>query len=403
MKENITKFDHCYGCGVCIPACPMSIITIEENGDGFYSPNIKEPKACINCGICLKVCAFNHESICKAEINDSINAYIGYSNNPKIRSLCSSGGIGFELGQLFIENGYKAVGVRYNPQLNRAEHFIASSVNEYIPSIGSKYIPSYTAEAFKEIDLKKKYFVSGTPCQIDSFRRYIRLFKKEKNFFLIDFFCHGVPSLLLWDKYSNEIKEELGNFELTTWRNKRDGWHDSYAISLYNINLLTLFKKDNITRKECKPIYFSKLSEGDKFLKLFLGNVCLNKCCYSDCKYKCYSSAADIRVGDLWGNKYEKDDRGLNGVLSFSSEGLHMLNILSKSGTYLKKGSLSEVTSGQMKKKLHKPWIREYVIRDLKSSKSLKQIYNTTYRWYNISLLPKRLLKKIRRSLNNYL
>lgn len=69
------------------------------------------------------------------------------------------------------------------------------TVEELIPSIGSKYIQSYTEEAFKKIDRKQKYLVTGTPCQIDSFRRFIRKFRCEDNFILMDFYCHCVPSM----------------------------------------------------------------------------------------------------------------------------------------------------------------------------------------------------------------
>ena len=34
-KENIGKFDHCFGCGVCSAACPKKVISIVEK-EGFY-------------------------------------------------------------------------------------------------------------------------------------------------------------------------------------------------------------------------------------------------------------------------------------------------------------------------------------------------------------------------------
>ena len=111
------------------------------------------------------------------------------------------GGVGFEVGALLLNRGYKVCGVRYNADNNRAEHYIASDVRELIQSAGSKYIQSYTVDAFKAINRKEKYLVTGTPCQIDSFRRYIQKFRCEDNFVLLDFFCHGVPSMFVWQKY----------------------------------------------------------------------------------------------------------------------------------------------------------------------------------------------------------
>ena len=50
-----------------------------------------------------------------------------------------------------------------------------------------------------------------------------------------------------------------------------------------------------------KSYYNKKRSEGDLFYKFFLGNMCLGRACYKDCKFKYLNSAADIRIGDLWG------------------------------------------------------------------------------------------------------
>ena len=55
--------------------------------------------------------------------------------------------------------------------------------------------------------------VSGTPCQIDSLRRYINKMKCQENFVLLDFFCHGVPSKFVWDKYIKEQQDKLGNID----------------------------------------------------------------------------------------------------------------------------------------------------------------------------------------------
>ena len=78
------------------------------------------------------------------------------------------------MGRTLIGEGYKVCGVRYNAERNRAEHYVATTIEELIPSIGSKYIQSYTVDGFKAINRNEKYLVTGTPCQIDSFRRYLQ-------------------------------------------------------------------------------------------------------------------------------------------------------------------------------------------------------------------------------------
>lgn len=199
-KGNVSYIHDCYGCGVCSAVCSKGIISIRLNKNGFYEPFILDFNKCSNCGICLEVCAFTHEAISLK--NHQISSWAAWSNDEDVRRKCSSGGIGFEIGKQLIKQGYHAVGCRYDVKEQRAEHYIATTVEEFVQSIGSKYIQSYTEEAFKQVKRKgQKYPVTGTPCQIDSFRRMIRKFRCEENFILMDFFCHCVPSMHAWKAY----------------------------------------------------------------------------------------------------------------------------------------------------------------------------------------------------------
>ena len=198
--KNIGHIHDCYGCGVCATACGRKIIEIGLNKDGFYEPHITDESRCIECGICTEVCAYLHDDLSLKE--PEIHSYAAWSKDHLVRRKCSSGGAGFEIGKCLLGQGYKVCGVRYDAEKNRAEHYVATTVEELIPSAGSKYIQSYTVDGFKAINRKEKYLVTGTPCQIDSFRRYIKKFRCEDNFVLLDFFCHGVPSMLVWQKYT---------------------------------------------------------------------------------------------------------------------------------------------------------------------------------------------------------
>lgn len=228
--NNISKIHDCYGCGVCATACGRKIIEIGLNAEGFYEPHITDPNKCTNCGICTEVCAYLHEDLSLQ--NQEIHPYAAWSKDHLVRRKCSSGGAGFEIGKYLLGQGYKVCGVRYNADKNRAEHYIATNVEELIPSAGSKYIQSYTVDGFKAINRKEKYLVTGSPCQIDSFRRYIRKFRCEDNFVLLDFFCHGVPSMLVWKKYTEWAEKQVGKITYASWRNKWTGWHDSWAMGI---------------------------------------------------------------------------------------------------------------------------------------------------------------------------
>ena len=353
--KNIGHIHDCYGCGVCATVCAKQIICIELNGDGFYEPRITDESKCTNCGLCLDVCAYSHDDL---SLKDRcLKSYGAWSKDEAVRRKCSSGGVGFELGRTLIGEGYKVCGVRYNAEANRAEHYIATTVEEMIPSIGSKYIQSYTVDGFKAIDLKQKYLVTGTPCQIDSFRRYLQKFKKEDNFILMDFFCHGVPSKLMWDKYVKWAETKVGKLTYVSWRNKFTGWHDSWAMAIDGTEHgepVNWHESYNLLIGGKKSFLNSRLSQGDMFYRLFLSDACLGKACYEKCKYKYDHSSADIRIGDAWGSHYKDDEKGVSVAISFTEKG----NIILRQCNICRENQpLEIVTEYQMK---HSPQLPPY-------------------------------------------
>lgn len=354
---NIANIRDCYGCGVCVKACPKQIITLELNKNGFYQPHIELTEQCIKCSVCVQVCDFISD-----EKTDSpkVMSYAAWSMNDDIRKNSSSGGIAFEIGRQMLQHGYKICGVRYNYAKQIPEHYIARSEEELKASFGSKYLQSNTVDGFAEIDIRDKHVVIGTPCQIASFRRYIRRANVESNFILIDFFCHGVPSMHLWHKYLQMIGE-IGSLTDIKWRSKQRGWHDSWAMDY----TYTTFKG---TLRG-----FSAFSDGDLFYKLFLKDICLGSACYKQCKYKLHQSAADLRVGDLWGSRYQHDEQGVSALTSFTVKGQNVIETLKD--CHISEVSFETVTEGQMRENARQPSNYERLMSQLRNPKiSLKQI-----------------------------
>lgn len=319
---NIETIQNCYGCGVCATVCARDIIELRLNADGFYEPHLTDKSKCTDCGLCLEICSYANSGL--ASKSECIKSYAAWSNDNEVRRKCSSGGIGFEIGHTLINRGYKVCGVRYNIDKNQAEHYIATTEEELVQSIGSKYIQSYTVEGFKAINRKEKYLVTGTPCQIDSFRRYIQKFRCEDNFILLDFFCHGVPSMLMWQKYVTWAESQVGKLSYVSWRNKFAGWHDSWVMSIDGEIIgkrLNRHDSFNLLMREEKTYMRSKLSQGDMFYRLFLSDSCLGKACYENCKFKYDNSSADIRIGDLWGNTYKENENGVSAAIALTDKG----------------------------------------------------------------------------------
>lgn len=373
---NISHIHNCYGCGVCATVCGRKIIDIVLNADGFYEPLVTDSDQCTDCGLCMTVCSFSHDDLAlKAPV---VKSYGAWSNDHTVRRKCSSGGVGFELGRYLIGQGYKVCGVRYNVEKQRAEHYIASTIEQLVQSIGSKYIQSYTVDGFKAIDRKHKYLVTGSPCQIDSFRRYLQKFKKEDNFILMDFFCHGVPSMLAWQKYCQWAETKVGKLTYVSWRNKFTGWHDSWAMSIngeaHQGDLVNWHDSYNLLIREKKGFLNSRLSQGDMFYELFLSDTCLGKACYENCKFKYDHSSADIRIGDAWGSHYQANEEGVSTAIAFTDRGNQLLRSCEIS---LEELPLDTVAEGQMKTLPKKNKCYDRVRKELKdSSVPLEKTYH---------------------------
>lgn len=365
--NSIAKFKYCYGCGVCKRACPHNAISIVADHSGFYRPDVNHDK-CIDCGVCLKVCAFNHNKVSKPEDKIKPKFYAGWSSDKQARRESSSGAIGYEIGKTLLAKGFKACVVRYNPNAHNAEHFIASDIEQFKLSRGSKYIPSYTSNGFDNLTRKDLFFVVGTPCQIDSIRRFIQLHNLSDNFFLMDFFCHGVPSLKMWKKYIQSLKQEIRN-DTFKWRDKRNGWQKSWAIS---------------TDK-----YFSSADSGDLFYKMFFSHTCLAKACYKNCKYKHLRSAADIRIGDLWGIDFKHEQDGVSGIITFTDKGETLLRGLDD--CHIEGVEAHVILDEQMSKSPTRPILYPLMMAIVRSGISI----GMTYTICNTLNLPFRLKRKI--------
>jgi coenzyme F420-reducing hydrogenase beta subunit len=347
----------CYGCGVCVVSCPKGILRMDLSDNGFYVPFVDDIQACIECGLCEKVCSYLDNDVFNIR-RDNIKAYAAYNKVDCVRRESTSGGVGIEIAGELNKVGYDLCGVEYDSESRIAKHFIANDINEYQKSKGSKYIQSYTVDAFSSFEKGKKYVVFGSPCQIDSLRRYVNIKKWDSDFFFVDFFCHGVPSYNLWTKYLEHLNNMIHISDNTriSFRDKQYGWH-SFTVGVYGDN----------------EIMYSSLSSNDLFLSMFLGNYCLNSPCY-DCKFRLANSSADMRIGDLWGKKYSNDNKGISGLLSITNKGDKLVNKL-RDNCFIVEEEFSTVVEGQMKGNYPHPRKYDRIMKSLQSELPLKVIY----------------------------
>lgn len=340
VSNEITKL--CTGCGICASVCPKQCISIAMNKEGFYNYKINK-KECIKCGLCKKVCAQCNNN--RSKIEDK-NMYSGYSLNENVLKTSSSGGIAYHLAEYAINNNIKVIGCTYDNKNNISKHIIIDKLKDITKLSGSKYLQSYTVEAFKEIKNLKEGMIIGTPCQIASIDNYLKLLKKREKFILIDLICHGVPTYNLWKKII------IGNEKII------------------DVN----FRNKKYKRKKVLTINNKKQNE-KKYYDFFNSGIVFNECCY-DCNYRS-SSCADIRIGDYWGPKFKKNKNGISMIIVNTEKGDKIVKKLgNKRKIYIEKQSIKDYFKYQQTRNLPLPLNYYEVINELsKKNSSLKEIH----------------------------
>ena len=340
----------CVGCGACANACPKNCLNMVADKNGFLHPEI-ETATCINCDACERACPVINKSPKKEEL---IPVYAVYSENDKVRSSSSSGGLFYTLAKHIIENGGIVYGAAFDDNLY-LNHKGVEAIEDLRMLQGSKYIQSDTKFCFKEIkahlDTNRPVLFSGTPCQTEGLLCFLK--KPYENLFILDFICHGVPSPKVWQEYINyQEKAFSSKVSSAHFRSKVKGW------SLFSSELRFENQKE-----------YSNIHYNDAYMKAFLHNVSLRKSCYN-CKFKTANRNSDITMGDLWGIKNIlpdiTDDKGVSVVFLQSEKGTHLFELVSKSLWIQEISFDSAIASNSaMLKSVYEHNFREYFFKNL--------------------------------------
>lgn len=337
--EIINRLDFCSGCSSCMGICPEDCINIVRFKNGTYHPQIDHSK-CTNCNLCVKVCPMVNEMEDISQylfkdrgeynllIGDYINLYKGYSMDSNIRFNATSGGLVTTLLIYLLETGLidGALVTKMNSNnYLETEPFIASTREEIVLAIGSKYIPVPLNKILKTIkNAKGKFAIVGLPCHIKGIRKLEKYDKDyiEKIRYHFGLFCshyidyNGIKFLL----HKMGLKEK----EIEYIKFRGEGWPSGLRVYL---------KNGNIKQMKMLGSWWSEILGSYYF--------CPYSCIFCDdstCEY------ADLSFGDSYLKENKNDSIGTSVVISRTNTGEELLRNAIKSGQI----SLFEISKYKM-------------------------------------------------------
>lgn len=278
LCDNLT----CTGCWACKSICPTNAIKMQYDNEGFMQP-IVNSQTCINCLKCEVICPVISQH--KSDYSLEPETYAAWHKNDEIRLSSTSGGIFIAFAESIINDGGIVFGAAYDKNM-KVRHIKVDTLSELYKLQGSKYVQSEIGNCFIEAKSAliegKKVLFSGTPCQISGLNSFLR--KKYDSLLTVDFICHGVPSPLLFKKYTDKLQSNIVDKIIgIDFRNKKNGWENSVTTAkLENTKQIVLKGKKN------------------SFYHNFIKGYSLRQSCF-DCPSIGIPRRAMITIADFWG------------------------------------------------------------------------------------------------------
>lgn len=311
MIQIMDRHD-CCGCEACAQRCPKQCIAMCADHEGFLYPEV-DVALCINCGLCEKVCP----QLNVKQGDSPLQVIAAKAKDAEILMQSSSGGLFSLLAEQVLRENGVVFGARFDHSW-QVVHDCTETVEGLAPFRKSKYVQSRIGDTFQKAEnyLKagRKVLFTGTPCQINGLRLFLR--KDYENLLAVDIACHGVPSPKVWNRFLKEYvsDESLQYVTDIDFRDKTDGWEDyRFMVTIENNG-----KRKVLSEKAGQNI----------FMRAFLGHLILRPSC-EHCRAK-EGNMSDLTIGDFWGiaQSYPRfyDKKGVSIVIVRTFKGVKAID-----------------------------------------------------------------------------
>lgn len=308
----------CCGCSACANVCPKGVIEMQMDEEGFLYPFVNKAE-CIECGLCEQVCPVLHCE--KEQVNQEQKAALVQHKDRNIVRESTAGGAFTAIAEYVIDKGGIVFGV--TREVDNTIHHVAVETKEELAKFrNSKYVQSTVEDAY--IQVKKQLFIgklvcfSGTPCQIEGLRHYLR--KEYDNLILVDVVCRAVPSPGMWKRYIEHFESKNGKSQSIRFRDKTLGYQYS-TMEIIN-------DKGNVFRGGI---------ESQLWLRMFFSGMIIRPSC-TDCKFRKQYRNSDFTIWDCFNvkdiDKTFDEDCGTTRVLIHSKKAYEIFREIESSINY---------------------------------------------------------------------
>jgi coenzyme F420-reducing hydrogenase beta subunit len=309
---NLDK-QQCTGCAACVDVCSYRAITLREDKNGFFYPDVDTDK-CVQCGLCDRRChILNEDKIVRNEV--SKNPFAVWSKDKEIILRSASGGVFGQIATDFLKDKNSVVFGAMLTKDTQVRHVAITEKEDVALLQGSKYQQCDATGAYELAKdyLKKGWRVlySGTPCMIAALKVYLSNNQELlQNLYTAELLCHGVPSNEL---YRMGLRIENAK-RIVKYRTKSQGWLKGNRV-VYEAQDGDIYEKQN--------------RRSDFVFRTYLTFSLTRPNCFR-CRYARMDRVADLTMGDFWGLDRKKH---------LNHEGVSLLLVNSEKGKRLIDGS----------------------------------------------------------------